>query len=469
MNATSVLMPPQTETRYTRSGDVSIAYQVIGEGPLELVYVPSWVTNVEENWEQPSYARFLSRLASFARVILFDKRGTGLSDRVTQLPSLEERMDDVRAVMDAAGSPRAALFGSTEGGAICALFAATYPDRTSALIMYGAYAKRIRSYDYPWGPTMEEREEWYEALMREWGGPAILDSVAPSVKSDEQFCNWWAGYLRHSSSPGAALALSKMNTLIDIRKVLPVIHVPALVVHRTNDLISPIEGARYIAKNIQGAKLAELPGIDHLPFVGDIDAIVDSVQEFLTGVRPAIEEDRVLMTVLFADIVGSTARAIELGDHRWRDLLCAYRATVRQELAQFRGVERSTSGDGFLATFDGPARAIRCARAIGRAAHALGLNLRFGLHAGECELIGEDISGIAVHIGARVAALGDAGEILVSSTVKDLVAGSGIAFRDRGRHALKDIPGLWHLFAVEQSNSPGQRVGPLPTHAGIPT
>lgn len=469
MNATSVLMTSQTETRYTRSGDVSIAYQVTGTGPIDLVFVPSWVTNVEENWEEPSYARFLNRLASFSRLILFDKRGTGLSDRVTKLPSLEERMDDVRAVMDAAGSERAALFGSTEGGAMCALFAATYPNRISALIMYGAYAKRLRSPDYPWGPSLEERERWYELLMKEWGGPAVLDYLAPSVKTDERFRQWWAGYLRRSSSPGAALALTKMNTAIDIRKVLPAIHVPALVVHRTKDLMCPIEGARYIAKNIQDSKLAELSGSDHLPFVGDIGAIVDAVQEFLTGVRPAIAEDRVLMTVLFADIVDSTARAIELGDHRWRDLLCAFRATVRQELAQSRGVERSTSGDGFLATFDGPARAIRCACAIGKAAHALGIDLRFGLHAGECELIGEDISGVAVHIGARVAALGDAGEILVSSTVKDLVAGSGIAFKDRGRHALKGIPGLWHLFAVEQSDSPGQSVGPRLNHAGIPT
>jgi pimeloyl-ACP methyl ester carboxylesterase len=351
----------QAVTRYTRSGDVSLAYQVVGDGPIDLVYMPGWVTNVEENWEEPSYAHFLNRLASFSPLILFDKRGIGLSDRVPRLPSLEERMDDVRAVMDAAGSERAALFGSTEGGAMCALFAATYPDRTTALIMYGTYAKRLRSPDYPWGPTLEEREQWYEALMTEFGGPALLDWVAPSVKNDEQFCRWWAGYLRHGSSPGSALALTKMNTAIDIRKVLSAIHVPTLIVHRTDDRICPIEGARYIAKNIQDAKLAELPGSDHLPFVGDIDAIVDAAQEFLTGVRPAIEEDRVLMTVLFADIVGSTARAIELGDHRWRDLLSAYRATVRQELAQFRGVERSTSGDGFLATFDGPARAIRCA------------------------------------------------------------------------------------------------------------
>jgi pimeloyl-ACP methyl ester carboxylesterase/class 3 adenylate cyclase len=449
MNVTFMTTLKQPVTQYTRSGDVSIAYQVVGDGPIDLVLVPSWVTNVEENWEEPSYARFLTRLASFSRLILFDKRGTGLSDRIVKLPSLEERMDDVRAVMDAVGSERAALFGSTEGGAMCALFAATYPSRTTALIMYGAYAKRLRSPDYPWGPSLEEREAWCEWLMREWGGPAVLDSLAPSVKEDEQFCQWWAGYLRRSSSPGAALALTKMNTPIDIRKVLPAIHVPTLVVHRTDDRLCPVEGAKYLARNIQGAKMAELPGIDHLPFVGDIDSIVDVVQEFLTGVRPVAEIDRELMTVMFVDVVGSTAQAIEIGDRRWRDRLVAYRATVRQELTPFRGIERSTSGDGFLATFDGPARAIHCASTIAESVRRHGLEVRIGLHTGECELLGDDISGVAVHIGARVATLGSAGEIMVSRTVRDLVAGSGIEFRDRGRHALKDLPGLWHVFSVE--------------------
>jgi class 3 adenylate cyclase/predicted alpha/beta hydrolase len=456
----------QPETRYTHSCDISIAYQVVGEGPLDIVLVPSWVTNVEESWEEPSYARLLNRLASFGRLILFDKRGTGLSDRIVPLPGLQERMDDVRAVMNAAGSERAALIGCTEGGAMCGLFAATYPDKTSALIMYGAYARRMPASDYPWGPTVEERETFYREIVDQWGGPAVINRLAPSVANDERFCQWWAGFLRHSASPGAALALTQMNTQIDIRSVLPAIRVPTLVIHRTDDAICPIEGARYLAQHIRDATLVELPGNDHIPFAGDGDAIVDAIQEFLTGVRPVVETDRVLMTVLFADIVDSTRLALELGDHRWRDLLAAYRSAVREELARFRGIERSTSGDGFLATIDGPARAIRCARGIAEAVRSLGLEIRVGLHTGECELMGDDISGVAVHLGARVADRAKAGEILVSSTVKDLVVGSGIAFTDRGQHTLKGIPGLWHLYAVEQTSVPPTTAGRYPVHVG---
>jgi class 3 adenylate cyclase len=323
------------------------------------------------------------------------------------------------------------------------------------------------SIDYPWGPTEEERDTFYRELMEQWGGPALLNRLAPSVVNDERFCQWWAGFLRHSASPGAALALTKMNTQIDIRSVLPAIRVPALVIHRTDDPLCPVEGARYLAQNIRGAKLVELPGNDHIPFVGDGDAIVDAIEEFLTGVRPAVETDRVLMTVLFADIVDSTQLAIELGDSRWRDLLSAYRAAVREELARFRGTERSTNGDGFLATVDGPARAIRCACGIVQVVQSLGLKVRIGLHTGECELLGDDISGAAVHIGARVAGHAKAGEILVSSTVRDLVVGSGIIFADRRQHTLKGIPGLWHLYGVERAGFAPVGTASFPAYNGM--
>jgi pimeloyl-ACP methyl ester carboxylesterase len=437
------------ETRYARAGGISIAYQVIGDGPLDLVHIPSWITNVEENWNEPGYARFLRRLASFARLILFDKRGTGLSDRVEAMPTLEERIEDVQAVMAAVGSREAALFGSTEGSAMCALYAATYPERTRALVMYGAYAKRIRSTDYPWGPTMAEREVFYDTFMREWGGPTVLDLLARSMKDDARFRQWWAGYLRRSASPGAAIALTKMNTAIDIRHVLPMIRVPTLVVHRTDDPLCPVEGARYIAANIPGARYVEVPGGDHMPFVGDIDTLLDPVEEFLTGAPPAVELDRVLTTILMVDIVDSTGRASALGDVRWHRLLDSWRMLVRQQLRRFRGEERNVTGDGFVATFDGPGRAIHCACAIAGAAESLGIEARAGLHTGECALSGSELDGIAVHIAARAMAFAAGSEVMVTSTVRELVAGSNIAFRDRGRHTLKGIPGIWQLHAVE--------------------
>jgi pimeloyl-ACP methyl ester carboxylesterase/class 3 adenylate cyclase len=441
-------MQLRSETHYARSGETTIAYQVVGDGPIDLVLVSSWITNVEENWDEPSYARLLTRLASFTRLILFDKRGTGLSDRAVALPTLEERMDDVRAVMDAAGSRQAVLFGSTEGGAICALFAATYPERTAALIAYGAYAKRIKSPDYPWGPSEEERQTFYDALAEQWGGPAVLEYLAPGKVGDESFCRWWAGYLRRSASPGAALHLTQMNSEIDIRRVLGSIRVPTLVLHRTGDPLCPVEGGRFLAGQIPGAKLVELPGIDHLPFVGDVDAIVDAVHEFLTGAPAVVEVDRVLATLLCADIVGSTHQASELGDRRWQCLLEAYHRAVQQQLDRFRGEERGTSGDGFLASFDGPARAIRCAAAIREAVAPLGIAVRAGIHTGECEQQAGAVSGIALHIAARVAALARPGEVLVSGTVKDLVVGSELRFEERGRHTLKGVPGVWRLFAV---------------------
>ncbi len=438
------------ETRYARSGDVNIAYQVLGEGPRDLVYVSGWVSHLEYLWEEPGYAAFLERLASFSRLILFDKRGTGMSDRVPseQLPTLEQRMDDVRAVMDAVGSERAALLGVSEGGPMCLLFGATYPERTTALVVFGGYARRLWAPDYAFGQRPEDYDAFTERLAVEWGGPVGLAVRAPSRDGDEAFARWWSTFLRMSASPGAAVTLTRMNGEIDVRHVLPVIQVPTLILHRAGDRAISAEGARYMARQIAGATYVEVPGDDHLPFVGDQDAILDEVEEFLTGVRRGPEPDRLLATVLFTDLVRSTERAVELGDRRWRDLLAAHHTVVRRELQRFRGNEVDTAGDGFLATFDGPARAIRCAAAIRDAVEALGLELRLGLHTGECELHDGSVAGIAVHTGARVAALAGPGEVLVSSTVRDLVAGSGLEFEDRGVHALKGVPGEWRLYSV---------------------
>jgi pimeloyl-ACP methyl ester carboxylesterase len=443
----SVMPPP---TRYARSGDVHLAYQVVGEGPLDLVFVHGWVSNVEYGWEVPPLARFLNRLASFSRLILFDRRGTGMSDRVPEhaLPTLEQRMDDIRTVMDAAGSERAAIFGASEGGNMSILFAATYPERTVALVTVGIFAKRIWSPEYPWAPTPEQRQKDYEVVEREWDGEMDVTDYAPSA--DPALRAQIATFFRRSASPGAALALLRMNTQMDVRHVLPAVRVPTLVLHRTHDRDARVEEGRWIASQIPGAVFVELSGADHLPWVGDTDALVDEVEEFLTGVRRASEADRVLATVLFTDIVDATATAAALGDRGWRDLLQAHHAAVRRELARFRGREIDTAGDGFLAGFDGPARAVRCACAIRDAVAGLGVRIRAGLHTGECEVIGDKLGGLAVHIGARVAAAAPPAEVWVSSTVKDLVAGSGLRFADRGLHALKGVPGEWRLFAVDQ-------------------
>jgi pimeloyl-ACP methyl ester carboxylesterase len=437
------------ETRYARSGDVNIAYQVVGDAPRDLVLVPGWVSNIEVFWEEPACARFLQRLASFARLILFDKRGTGLSDRVADLPNLETRMDDVRAVMDAVGSARAALLGYSEGGPLCAVFAATYPARASAVIMIGSYARRISAPDYPHGLSQAVWEDWLDRCQREWGGPVGLDGRWPSAAHDERVRQWWARLLRMGASPGANRALQRMNGDTDVRHVLPAIRVPTLLLHSVGDLALPVGGSRYMAERIPGAKYVELPGRDHLPWGEDADAILDEIEEFLTGVRHGPEPDRVLATVLFTDIVGATERAAAVGDRRWRDILESHHGLVRRELGRFRGLEIDTAGDGFLATFDGPARGVRCARAVSDAVRALGLEVRAGLHTGEVERRDDKVSGLAVHIGARVAAAAGPGEVLVSSTVKDLVAGSGLRFQDRGRHRLKGVPGEWDLFALE--------------------
>ena len=440
----------QPTTRYARSGTVNIAYQVVGDGPRDLVQVAGWVSHIEAGWDEPRQARFRRRLASFSRLILFDKRGTGMSDRVADqdLPTLEQRMDDVRAVMDAAGSERAVILGQSEGGSMAMLFAATYPERTIALITLGAFAKRVWDPEYPWAPTPEQRQEGFDWIERYWGGDVDPGTLAPSMSSDEAFRRELSRYLRLSASPGAALALSRMNTQIDVRHVLPTIRVPTLVLHRTGDLDANVAEGRYIAERIAGAKFVELPGNDHLPWVGNQEDILDEVEAFITGVRPAPEPDRMLATVLFTDIVGSTERAAALGDRAWRDVLQLHHASVRRELERFRGQEITTTGDGFLATFDGPARAVRCAVAIRDRLRESGLEVRAGVHTGECERMGDNIGGVAVHIGSRVAGLAGAGEVLASSTVKDLVSGSGIVFEDRGAHALKGIPGEWRLFRV---------------------
>lgn len=444
-------MPPETE--YARSGDVNIAYQVTGEGPLDLVYVPGWVSNIEMMWEQPPMAHFLERLASFSRLILFDKRGTGLSDRVSndELPTLEQRMDDVRAVLEAVGSERAALFGHSEGGNMCMLFAATYPERTTALITLGSFAKRRDpDDDYPWAPTAESRSDTTADVEANWGHlrPEDVEYYAPSRVGDEEFIRSFERYFRRAASPGAAAALLRMNSYIDVRGILPTIQVPTLVLHRTGDRDVRLAEGRYLAERIPGARFVELAGDDHAISAGDVDALADEIEEFLTGTRPAPDLDRVLATVLFTDIVGSTERAVELGDRRWRDLLGAHDAAVRRELDRFRGREVDTAGDGFLATFDGPARAVRCAMSAGEAIRELGVEIRAGIHTGECELDGPKVRGIAVHTGARIASLAAAGEVLVSQTVKDLVSGSGLDFEDRGVHELKGVPGEWRIYAA---------------------
>lgn len=441
-------MPP--ETRYAKSGDVHVAYQVVGKGPLDLVLVPGWMSNIDVFWEEPAIDRFFKRLATFARLILFDKRGTGLSDRISDMPTLEVRMEDVRAVMDAVHSERAALFGYSEGGPMCALFAATYPTRTTALIMAGSYARRTSAADYPWGLSRNQLLAFSDQAEREWGGTVGIDERAPSMAHDERFRQWWARFQRMSASPAAAGALARMNGDIDVRHVLSAIHIPTLIMHSVNDQTVNVGAGRYLAERIPGAKFVELQGADHVPWLSDADVVVDEIEEFLTGVRHSPETDRVLATVLFTDIVGATESAAKLGDRRWHDLLDGHHALVRRELTRFLGREIDTAGDAFFATFDGPARAVRCACAITDAVRSLGIEIRAGLHTGECEVMGDKIGGIAVHIGARIAAHASANEVLVSNTVKDLVAGSGLSFRDHGTQSLKGVPGDWRLFAVER-------------------
>lgn len=464
----TVIVP--SDTKYARSGDVHIAYQVVGEGPLDLVFVMGWVSNIDLFWAEPRVARFLRRLASFSRLILFDKRGTGLSDRVAELPTLEQRMDDVRAVMDAVGCERAALFGISEGAAMCSLFAATYPERTSALVIYGGYAKRLWDAEYPWAPTIEERQRFFDAIEQGWGGVVDLDTLAPGTIGDEPFRQWWATYLRRSASPGAALALAQMNTKIDLRAVLPAIRVPTLILHRTGDLDIDVGGARYMAERIPEATYVELPGDDHLVFAGDPEAILRETEVFLTGGLPVPDADRVLATLMITGIVGAAATAVRLGDEAWGEIVTAHDAAVQMHLTRFRGREAKKTIGGFLAAFDGPARAIRCASAIVEAARDLGLAVRVGLHAGECETAGGELSGVALQIAERVFDRAGPGEVVVSSTVKDLVAGSGIEFEEVEARLLTGPASGWRLHRVMHGSRPahGLPTAVLPGEAARP-
>lgn len=440
-----------TATRYARSRDVNVAYQVVGEGPRDLVYVPGFVSNIEVIWEEPSMARFLRRLASFSRLILFDKRGTGLSDRLAPraMPTLEERMDDVRAVMDAVASPKATLLGHSEGGNMSMLFAATYPERAEGLILVSAHAKTIPSEDYPWAPAPEDTAAEIAEVERTFGDPDALPSwIAPSRMHDEAFRAWVAKYYRSGASPRAAAQLLEMNVEIDTTQVLSSIGVPTLCLYRTEDSGVKVDEGRWIASHIPDSKFVEIPGADHLLNASGSDVILDEIEEFMTGYRSSPVPERALATVLFTDIVGSTEKAAHMGDHAWRELLERHNAVVRSEIGRFRGRVIGTQGDGFLATFDGPARAIAAARSIIEALSPLGLEVRSGLHTGEIERVGDDVAGLAVHIGARIAAVAGPNEILVSRTVKDLVVGSGIQFDDRGEHALKGVPDEWRIYAT---------------------
>jgi len=446
-----------SETRYAQSGDVAIAYAVAGEGPVDLVLTPGSFSHVELLWQHPLFAAFLDRMASFSRVIVFDKRGTGLSDRVKKIATLEERSDDIRAVMDAARSERAVLMGVSEGGPMSIIFAATYPQRTAGLVLYGTVARSTWAPDYPWRPTEDEYRRWIReeeqspSPITEESTRTMLQEFAPSLAGDAEFARWLAMVSRTSISPGARLDLTRMNMEIDVRDVLATIRVPTLVVQRASEMIVKVEAGRYLAEHIPGARYRELPGDDHLMVAGDSESVTREIEAFVADLPADVSEpDTVLATVLFTDLVGSTATAAELGDRRWRELLERHHAAVRGELARFRGREVDTAGDGFFATFDGPARAIRCARAVTDAVGGLGLEMRAGLHTGECELLADKVAGIAVSIGARVAAQAAPGEVLVSRTVKDLVAGSGIRFADRGTAELKGVPGEWQLYAVEQ-------------------
>jgi pimeloyl-ACP methyl ester carboxylesterase/class 3 adenylate cyclase len=444
-------MSPQTH--YARSGEVNIAYQVVGDGPFDLVFVPGFVSHLDLQWADPRIARFLEKLASFSRLIMFDKRGTGLSDPVAAPAPLEDRMDDVRAVMDAAGSERAALFGLSEGGPMSVLFATTYPERTSALILCGTFATgSLEGAEQPAGQRWPDQFRRIRETLDHWGEGRTLAIMAPSADSERDRAGRGI-FERSAASPQMARTLIEMVVETDVRDLLPSVRVPTLVLHREEEFI-PVEAARYMADRIPGARLVVLPGADHIPFYGDADGYAEEIEEFLTGARNAPVSDRILTTVMFTDIVGSTERAAALGDARWRELVGRHDELTRAELERHRGREVKTMGDGFLATFDGPARGIRCARAIADQVRSLDIELRAGLHTGECELVGEDIGGMAVNIGARIGAIAGADEVVVSSTVKDLVVGSGISFSDRGLQQLKGVPGEWHIFAVDRVEAP---------------
>jgi pimeloyl-ACP methyl ester carboxylesterase/DNA-binding winged helix-turn-helix (wHTH) protein len=448
--ASQLSASPAPETHYAQSGDVNIAYQVVGSGDLDVVFVMGWVSHLEYFWKEPHFAAFLQRLANFSRLILFDKRGTGLSDRVplSELPTLEQRMDDVRAVMEAVGSERAVLIGVSEGGPMCSLFAATYPEKTTALVMIGTYAKRVKDVDYPWGVSTEDREKFFDLMRHDWGKPVGIEERAPTLANDENFRDWWATYLRMGASPGAAVALTKMNAEIDVRHVLPTIRVPSLVIHRAGDMCLKVAEGRFVASRIPGCKYVELSGIDHLPFVGEQDEILDEIEIFLTGVRHDEEHDRVLATVMSVKLVDPHEQAVETTN--WEDLMERSGVYVRRQIELFKGREAAFDENGLLATFDGPARAIRCAMAITDSARRLNIRVKTGLHTGECDVRGGRYSGVAVELAQKIAAETPLGEVMASRTVKDLVAGSGLKFADYGAKSFADIQGEWRLFKVER-------------------
>ena len=436
-------------TRYAKAPDgTSIAYQVLGNGPVDLVYAAGIWSNVELMWEDPDWAHFLQRLTSFCRLTVFDMRGVGLSDRGPDRPSIELQRDDIAAVMDAVGIEDAVVFAGARAGTMAMLFAATHPDRTRALIVYAPVAKTVATPDFPFGKSAGEQAAFFERFVREVGTGRNLELQAPSRAEDERFVAWWARFERLVASPSAYEELGRILTEVDVRHALPAIHVPTLVIHREGDGIVSSDQVRYVADQIEGAVLVELSGADHLPFVGDGDAIVDEVEEFVTGARPAPAADRVLATVLFTDIVGSTERQAALGDRGWKLIVRQHHAAVRQQLARFRGLEQDTAGDGFYVRFDGPARAIGCAQEIVRAVRPLGIEVRTGVHTGECDIVEGKCSGLSVSIGARVMAHAGPSEVLASQTVKDLTAGSGLTFEDAGEHELKGVPGRWRLYRV---------------------
>jgi pimeloyl-ACP methyl ester carboxylesterase len=443
----SQVSKPHPETHYAKSGNVNIAFQIVGEGPIDIVYVPGWVSHLEYAWESPLVANFYRRLASFSRLILFDKRGTGLSDQAADLPTLEQRMDDVRAVMEAADSGRAVVFGMSEGGNMSLLFAATYPERTIALITFGVFAKRVWEPEYPWAPTPEQRQGFYDAIEKDWGGPIGIEDIAPSMADDQNLRDWWAAYQRRSASPSAALALARMNTMIDVSNVLPAIHVPTLVLHRIGDLDANIEEGRYIAGRIPGARLVELPGIDHLIYAGDQDSVITEVQSFIQNIQQTSQSEDVLATVLYAEIVQPNLESeSSTSPNRDRERTLAL---AKRECEWFKATMIQT-GASFVATFDGPVRAVRAAAAIAEGTHRAGIKVRIGLHTGLCNIGAERIGGAAVEISSLVAGLAEAGEVLVSQPVKDLLSGSGVQFDDRDPLKLDQDLGEWKLYAVHQ-------------------
>jgi pimeloyl-ACP methyl ester carboxylesterase len=438
------------ETHYARAGEDHIAYQTVGDGPRDLIFMSAWFSHVDGRWDEPRFAAMLRRVATMGRLIVFDKRGSGASDPLaTPEPTWEDWADDIRAVMDAAGSERAAVIGVGDSGPLAILFAATQPHRVTSLILINTGARLVQGPDYPWGLRPDEVEAFLRRTRETWGTGGIVDVFSPSGAADERYRQWWARYQRMGASPGRSTAMARLVFEVDVRNVLSTIHVPTLVIHRKDFRFFPVDLGRYLGEHIAGAKYVEVPGADGFVYLGDTDSILSEIEEFVTGTRPAPQSDRVLATVLLTDMVGSTDLAARLGDQRWRAVLDTHDDIVRTQLEQFRGRLHRATGDGMLASFDGPARGVRCAQALRDLLHEAGIDIRSGLHAGEIELRGSEIGGIAVHIAARISAEAGAGEIFCSSTVKDLVTGSDLAFIDRGRRQLKGVPQDWQIYAVQ--------------------